>query len=51
MEAKELLRPCDAELPEFPVRLVAGVHWEEWDPDDPLHRYEAQAGVWKGDVE
>jgi hypothetical protein len=51
MEAKALSRPYDAELPDVPVRMVVGVHWEEFDPDDPMHRYEADTGRWSGNVE
>jgi hypothetical protein len=51
MEAKELLRPYDADWPEYPVRLVVGVHWEEFDPENPIERFEMENGQWKGNVE
>ena len=34
MEAKVLMRPYNYEPPEF-TRMVVGVHWEEFDPEDP----------------
>jgi hypothetical protein len=34
MEAKELLRPYDAELPDGPLRMRVTVEWEEVDPEE-----------------
>ena len=51
MEAQQLRRPYDAEPPEFPLRLIVGAQWEVFDPDNPMHRYEMEAGRWKGNVE
>jgi hypothetical protein len=36
MEAKELLRRYDAPSPEYPMRMVIDVRWEEdeWEPGD-----------------
>jgi hypothetical protein len=34
MEAKELLRPYDAEPPDWPQRMRVTVVWEDFDPDE-----------------
>lgn len=33
MEAKELLRPYDAEDPDWPMRMRVEVRWEAFDPE------------------
>jgi hypothetical protein len=34
MEAQELLRPYDAEPPDWPARMKVTVVWEEFDPEE-----------------